>query len=594
MRTRMMVMALFVMALAIAPSASAIVYADANLTTGANDGSSWENAYQGAGALAAAVSLGSGEDIWVAAGTYSATIVMQSDVAILGGFTNGGTLETRDPAANVSIISASAEDAKEMCVYGASLTNASIDGFTLQNAAGRGLYLNAMNSTNSVSNLIIQNCVAGGGAGIWVAGSSLTISDCVVTGCQGSDNGGGALITSSTVVMDGCSFIGNSSTAGGGGAFVMQGATFRNCTFDANTCAWLGAGIAFWSAGGPWEVEGCTFKNHSWDTGGAICAWGGGNATDTLNVSDSYFENNAGYNGSAILMKSVAGGSVANTKFVGNAGNDVLCIHETDVDSHVPVTNCLFTGNTETGSCLFNYEADAGGGTVDVVNCTFAGNPGVGGAIVDKAGAITNVLNTVAWDNNPGAGRRDYATDAGTPTLYVNYSLFQEYPPVEELNPNPFIDGTGNLFVAPEFADAANDDYRLASGSPALDTGNASDALVPADDLLGAARPGTVAGVSMGAYEEAVESVLDPEGDEDGDGLTNGEEETIGTNPYLADTDEDTYSDKQEVDANTDPLDPLDFPAAGELPVNSVAVMLLALLSLCGGVVALKKGVCAK
>ena len=48
---------------------------------------------------------------------------------------------------------------------------------------------------------------------------------------------------------------------------------------------------------------------------------------------------------------------------------------------------------------------------------------------------------------------------------------------------------------------------------------------------------------------------LDPNGDEDMDGLTNSEEESIGTNPLLADTDGDGVEDGQEVIDGTNPLD---------------------------------------
>jgi hypothetical protein len=52
---------------------------------------------------------------------------------------------------------------------------------------------------------------------------------------------------------------------------------------------------------------------------------------------------------------------------------------------------------------------------------------------------------------------------------------------------------------------------------------------------------------------------LDPEGDEDGDGLTNAEEEALGTDPYQRDTDGDGVTDYREVREGTDPLDPRSF-----------------------------------
>jgi len=48
--------------------------------------------------------------------------------------------------------------------------------------------------------------------------------------------------------------------------------------------------------------------------------------------------------------------------------------------------------------------------------------------------------------------------------------------------------------------------------------------------------------------------------DFDGDGLTDGTEYSIGTDPYDPDTDGDGYNDGDEVDAGSDPLDPDDVP----------------------------------
>ena len=85
---------------------------------------------------------------------------------------------------------------------------------------------------------------------------------------------------------------------------------------------------------------------------------------------------------------------------------------------------------------------------------------------------------------------------------------------------------------------------------------------------------------------------LPPDGDEDGDGLTNGEEEDLGTDPELADTDGDglgdgdevnqygtdpldedtdgdTYSDGDEVEGNTDPDNEIDHPYMGGWPIDA-------------------------
>ena len=68
--------------------------------------------------------------------------------------------------------------------------------------------------------------------------------------------------------------------------------------------------------------------------------------------------------------------------------------------------------------------------------------------------------------------------------------------------------------------------------------------------------------------------------DDDNDGLSDLDEVTlIGTDPYLADTDGDTYSDAVEVAAGSDPLDPGSIPVAngdinGDGQVNVVDILL--------------------
>jgi formylglycine-generating enzyme required for sulfatase activity len=52
---------------------------------------------------------------------------------------------------------------------------------------------------------------------------------------------------------------------------------------------------------------------------------------------------------------------------------------------------------------------------------------------------------------------------------------------------------------------------------------------------------------------------LDPNGDEDGDGLNNGQELTLGTDPYKKDTDGDGVNDPVEIADGTNPLDPNSF-----------------------------------
>jgi hypothetical protein len=63
--------------------------------------------------------------------------------------------------------------------------------------------------------------------------------------------------------------------------------------------------------------------------------------------------------------------------------------------------------------------------------------------------------------------------------------------------------------------------------------------------------------------------VYDPNADDDGDGLTNGEEDELGTDKDDPDTDDDGYDDGQEVKKNTDPLSASDHPYLGEWGIDA-------------------------
>lgn len=61
-------------------------------------------------------------------------------------------------------------------------------------------------------------------------------------------------------------------------------------------------------------------------------------------------------------------------------------------------------------------------------------------------------------------------------------------------------------------------------------------------------------------YDACDPNRYDADADPDNDNLTNIEEYNYGTSPDLADTDSDGYTDSEEIEANTDPNDPEDFP----------------------------------
>ncbi len=67
--------------------------------------------------------------------------------------------------------------------------------------------------------------------------------------------------------------------------------------------------------------------------------------------------------------------------------------------------------------------------------------------------------------------------------------------------------------------------------------------------------------------------VSNPNADSDGDGLTDGLEVALGTDPFSADTDGDGFSDSEEVAAGSDPLDGTKTPINSRRPGEAYSLM---------------------
>ena len=140
--------------------AATTIYVDAS-ATGANVGTSWQDAFTSLQpALAAALT---GDDIWVAAGTYkpgnnrAATFQLISGVEIYGGFpVGGGDFASRDPELNPTVLSGdigtpsnNADNSYHVVTGSGTDNTALLDGFvvsdgnsnsTSPNDRGGGLY----------------------------------------------------------------------------------------------------------------------------------------------------------------------------------------------------------------------------------------------------------------------------------------------------------------------------------------------------------------------------------------------------------------------------------------------------------------------
>jgi hypothetical protein len=158
---------------------------------------------------------------------------------------------------------------------------------------------------------------------------------------------------------------------------------------------------------------------------------------------------------------------------------------------HGTFFDCLFTGNTATGSNLF------GGGAVWVarlVNCTIARNTSLtemgGGGVGCKEGEPAFLTNCIVWGNS-----------APSNTLADNYATGGFRAVHTCTDPMP-LDGYGNIATNPLFVSMASNNFRIEAESLCREAGTNQDWMLTAVDLDGTERilpAGSV--VDMGAYE---------------------------------------------------------------------------------------------
>ena len=201
--------------------------------SGSNDGNSWENAFTD---LQSAINTAtSGDEIWVAAGTYTPgttredSFQLKDGVTIYGAFAGTeDSLDQRDIKTNVTILSGDIgttndnSDNSHTVVKLSSNSTATLDGFTIQDG----------NNTRTDDN-------SDDGGGVYNAGN-LTLKNVVVRDNKAADDGGGIRNNGTITIIDSTvannESVGTSDTSGGGG-LINTGisATIINSTFSGNT-----------------------------------------------------------------------------------------------------------------------------------------------------------------------------------------------------------------------------------------------------------------------------------------------------------------------------------------------------------------------
>ncbi|MCB0532079.1 MAG: T9SS type A sorting domain-containing protein [Lewinellaceae bacterium] len=436
---------------------------------GANDGTSWANAYT---TLYTALSAAApGDQVWVAAGTYKAdagvannSLFMEAGVALYGGF-NGteAMLSARNPQTNVTVLSGDLGGDDIVGDFASNRADNSIHVLEVlpsaepaDRAVVDGFTISGGNTTVGASNPAQTRT----GGGIMV-GAKLTASNCLFTDNSG-DYGGSLAATddvAGSLLVENCIFEKNTTTLQSAGIYLsglVSGATVKKCVFRENATI---RGCMYVIASADLVIDSCLFENnnaganpcagvYTWQTPFTLT-----NSTFKGNVSTRYsamyndgrddeypftidnclFESNSGIDATAspvggAVFNNQPSGVIKNSTFKSNLANRGGGIYNsgTSTSDILRIENCVFEENSVTGSSsrgggMYNTSAN-----LEIRGCTFLNNisaTSAGSAIHNGFGTVYYIFDCEFSGGNAGFGGAVGNYDAGTFGTYEECSF---------------------------------------------------------------------------------------------------------------------------------------------------------------------------
>lgn len=385
---------------------------------------------------------------------------------------------------------------------------------------GGGLYIGKVSSP-TLDNVGIGGNTADLGAGVFIEkGCNPAFIDCLIANNVTKNKGtGGGVYSLGNPTFDFCRIAENTATYGTGGGIYLKdsAAVITNSEFDKNH-SWYGGGLHV--HGGTPTVSATLFEENEVITapingeGGGMGITGKGSPIVSGNeFRYNYAHSGAGiytYDASPLVVLNQIHDNTASTTSSGFGFGGGLALGKTagqfelnEVFYNIATLGGGFSTRSSTTALLLNNVIDH--------NDADPTGVGVGGGIYSNNSSPSVLGNTIA-DNSANDGGGLFVKGTAGPaidtsiiwgnTANANISFFDGsgfmtfgFSDVEAASL-----GGSSLSIDPLFTDSAGRDYRLATGSPVVDTGNFTFS-GPAVDIYGNTR--IINGrVDMGAAEQ--------------------------------------------------------------------------------------------
>jgi len=422
------------------------IYVDATATVGNNDGTSWDNAFQDL--QSALNSAQSGQQIWIAEGTYTPTrkmdvtdprsvaFRMRNGVAIYGGFKGREeTLAQRDLHTYKTIISGalpSGENAYHVFYHpydpDVSVLNetAILDGVTITGGfANKGTHMYGGGMYNSDGNnpllrnvTFTGNKAQGDGGGYGGAmyntrGSSPILTNVIFSGNE-AYLGGAIYNASSSPRLSGVIFDGNKAT-GYGGAIYNGGSsspTLVNVTFTSNEAVY-GGGIYNGNVSNPLLTEVEFNRNKATQHGGGMYNY----ASNPTLTNVTFNENEATFYGGA-LYNDASSHNLVEVTFSGNKAEYGGGMFNTGSNSSPLLKNVLFNKNqaSQLGGGMFNTNYSI----PSLTDVTFDQNNAINGGGMHNTNSSPMMTTVTFRENKAGYGGGAMSNDGVSNPILTN------------------------------------------------------------------------------------------------------------------------------------------------------------------------------